>query len=450
MNFTSERLKLGANVKDPSNWEPGSVTPNHLNGLPLEPGGTTQLHVEIANGQTSAKFDIAFVFPAGDNVYAEADAWPVVNNGKRQGYLWSQTGSGTPNHYRILEAQYDAQPHDPNHGFNWRHLAIVILPKRDPRRWMADLPDDTKLNTLTIPGSHDTGTSAIAGRVTDLIVRSRICQNLSITQQLNVGVRFLDIRLDKDYGYEICHQDTMTALWMYKDCLVPVVDFLNENPTEAVVMSIQSDHGTTNAFHDDFLNMVAAAPFHTRILFDFVPLPLKDCRAKIVVLRRYWIDPKTNRHTPEESGAGFAFHEFKDQAGNSVGWPDNSDTFKIYGDGEVIRQQIGNQPVAIQDMYNLGTWMMASKVELIRKYLDAAKNTLPAAYFLNFTSCMATGHAWDDPRSFAVGENGINAALMTYMVINGAGRYGILPMDFVATPPEEALVDLLISTNFGR
>jgi 1-phosphatidylinositol phosphodiesterase len=453
VNFSGEDVKLWVTLDDESNWQdPIKDNPKiAYDGVQIAAGTSGRAHVEIANGQTSAGFQIGFtMLGSQDAAVVHTDAWPVVNGGKRQGYIWATQGAANKRQYRVLEAQYDAQPNDPNGGYDWRHLSLVILPRRDPRRWMADLPDTWLLRDLTLPGTHDSGTSAITGPASNSIARARICQNLSLTQQLNIGVRFLDIRLNKDNGYEICHVTTDTALWMYKDCLTPVMEFLTENDTETVLMSVQSEHGTTDAFHDDLLAMIDASPFASKIILDDAPPDLGQCRGKIVILRRYWIDPKTNRNKAGDPRAGFGFHAFKTQSGKDIGWPENSDTFTDQGEWNYVLQQDGGQPVAIQDWFDLQTRMQPSKVAAIEKYLNAASSMLSGTMFLNFTSCMASGHSWDDPRNFAVGEDGINAAVMIYLQRHGAGRYGVIPMDFVGTPPEEALVDLLISTNFGR
>ena len=61
---------------------------------------------------------------------------------------------------------------------------------------MARLADDAPLSGITIPGTHDSGArfggvAPVVDFVTALWVQ---CQNWTVTQQLNAGVRFLDVR----------------------------------------------------------------------------------------------------------------------------------------------------------------------------------------------------------------------------------------------------------------
>lgn len=59
--------------------------------------------------------------------------------------------------------------------------------KVDP--WMSKVSDNTKIKDLSIPGTHDSGAMHslfdVAGK----------CQDVSIIKQLDMGVRFFDIRL---------------------------------------------------------------------------------------------------------------------------------------------------------------------------------------------------------------------------------------------------------------
>ena len=55
--------------------------------------------------------------------------------------------------------------------------------------WMKELPDNTPLREMSIPGTHDSGALHSIGDVAGK------CQDLSIADQLAIGVRFFDIRL---------------------------------------------------------------------------------------------------------------------------------------------------------------------------------------------------------------------------------------------------------------
>ena len=68
-------------------------------------------------------------------------------------------------------------------------IPLNLYSKKDVMPWMSYIHDDTKISDISIPGTHDSGATHsifdVAGK----------CQDLSIKQQLRVGVRFFDLRL---------------------------------------------------------------------------------------------------------------------------------------------------------------------------------------------------------------------------------------------------------------
>lgn len=112
---------------------------------------------------------------------------------------------------------------------------------------MARLPDDAPLSGLTIPGTHDTGARFGGGApVIDFVTALWVqCQNWTVTQQLNVGVRFLDVRChaEPDGTLRIHHRfvdEQLSLTDVLRECVV----FLEANPTEALVMRVQQEAST--------------------------------------------------------------------------------------------------------------------------------------------------------------------------------------------------------------
>jgi 1-phosphatidylinositol phosphodiesterase len=54
--------------------------------------------------------------------------------------------------------------------------------------WMGDIPDNVLVTALSIPGTHDSG-------CIDGPMGLAKTQNLDLAEQLDSGIRFLDIRL---------------------------------------------------------------------------------------------------------------------------------------------------------------------------------------------------------------------------------------------------------------
>ena len=64
----------------------------------------------------------------------------------------------------------------------------------NPSRWMEELPDDSDFSTILYPGTHDSGTYNLTPSNNDFSWASK-CQDLSIREQLAIGIRYVDIRV---------------------------------------------------------------------------------------------------------------------------------------------------------------------------------------------------------------------------------------------------------------
>jgi 1-phosphatidylinositol phosphodiesterase len=118
----------------------------------------------------------------------------------------------------------------------------------DLTRWMARLADHAPLSAITIPGTHDSGArfggaAPVVDFVTALWVQT---QNWTVTQQLNAGVRFLDVRChaEPDGTLRIHHlfvDEQLSLTDVLRECVL----FLAANPSEAVLMRVQQEASTT-------------------------------------------------------------------------------------------------------------------------------------------------------------------------------------------------------------
>ncbi|MEU9762561.1 phosphatidylinositol-specific phospholipase C [Streptomyces sp. NPDC047987] len=146
------------------------------------------------------------------------------------------------------------------------------------REWMGALPDATTLQRLTIPGSHDSG-ARYGGPWTE-------CQSTTISEQLNSGIRFLDVRCRVTNGSFAIHHGASYQNMMFGDVLGACWDFLAAHPTETVLMRVKQEYSeesdaTFRAVFDDYLDVRGWRP-----LFRIDPAlpPLGQARGKVVLL----------------------------------------------------------------------------------------------------------------------------------------------------------------------
>jgi hypothetical protein len=115
-------------------------------------------------------------------------------------------------------------------------------------KWMSKLNDNIKISELSIPGSHDSGTYKFDSKIK--ILKGFIkTQNIDILEQLNKGIRFLDIRtrINKKSEFDIYHSTIFVNI-NFDDVLNQIFHFLKNNNTEFIFFMLQNEGGKGNFF----------------------------------------------------------------------------------------------------------------------------------------------------------------------------------------------------------
>lgn len=176
--------------------------------------------------------------------------------------------------------------------------------------WMKNIPSDYLVSEINLPGTHDSCAQYI--RFSHI---SR-CQSKSVTEQLNMGIRLLDIRVKFDgEKLKICHSflnckkdKRKKEDLLFDDVLKSCKDFLMQNPTETILMIFKREAGKNEeATYDYFYNTFVKNSefFYTR---NKVP-SLASVRGKIVLLNRCGANVENAEYSDENSGI------------NLSGWP---------------------------------------------------------------------------------------------------------------------------------
>ena len=125
------------------------------------------------------------------------------------------------------------------------------------RNWMSWLPDRTRVWSVAMPGSHDTGSFGYARRdlvPSDLNVTTLVQTNESradFRTQLNNGIRFWDMRLAKvsdtlGDNINIFHGSFYTGTNL-NEALTAAQEFLRDNPRETLVISLKKEQNFQQA-----------------------------------------------------------------------------------------------------------------------------------------------------------------------------------------------------------
>jgi 1-phosphatidylinositol phosphodiesterase len=307
---------------------------------------------------------------------------------------------------------------------------------------MRNIPDNTRVTTLSIPGTHDS--CSIDGPL-----GFAKTQNLDLAHQLNAGIRFLDIRLAHYQDNLFAHHNAVHMEKSYADILDICSSFLGEHPAEAILMSVKEEERfdsilgrfapseSFGKFRRDPVNWVIRSntfeeAFKARtwqhiedpsLFYNFpAPLPggkpavvnrvltpettLGEIRGKIVLLRRF--------EAGQEVGSDF------------TNWPKNqhfrSDSTLIYN---------------VEDCYlNPGE---DSKYDCINSHIEEARRGDPGDFYITFASAVGV-------KAIRYSKI-INKYLNIYLAGLPEGRVGIIVTDYFEQPGD--LVSNVIKMN-GR
>ena len=282
--------------------------------------------------------------------------------------------------------------------------------------WMAQLPDYRLLSEITIPGTHDSGTQYV-----QLAFFSK-CQALSISEQLEAGFRYLDIRLglDEDGVFQLMHgftkcktgafsSEALRLSAVLSDCYA----FLDAHPTETVIFAVKQEHGDelVRVFEETLDANIQAEESHW-LLTDTMPT-LGQARGKLVLLRRY----EDAADLGERAGIPFLW---ANQNGSS-----NTDL-------NAAREDNGSYSLWVQDRYEFGT---EDKWNAFTAGMDAARDRVSgdiAVHFLSTKGTMAYGHPWSFAKTLNRRLMEANLALDGWVIV-----------DFASAP----LAERIYSTN---
>lgn len=189
-------------------------------------------------------------------------------------------------------------------------------------KWMKNIPDETPLSMISIPGTHDSA----ARFTTAPTPRIFCCQDMSVKNQLLSGARFLDIRLILSHNkFKAVHffircrkeKELSSGTLLFDDILCDTAEFLKENPTETVIVSIKMDSGVNvKDFYKSFRSRYIDTQKDLWYTENKIP-KLEAVRGKIVLMRRCMLG--TNDLSSVDNGLDFSYWE--DQKGTDSPLP---------------------------------------------------------------------------------------------------------------------------------
>ena len=267
--------------------------------------------------------------------------------------------------------------------------------------WMARLDDDTPLNEVFIPGTHD------SGALYSFLGVSGKCQSYTVGEQLSMGVRFFDIRLQlRGSELAVVHSFVDQRL-TFDEVLDEIKVFLTQNPSEFIIISIKEDADAQEPELPFEKAVEDTLSEHLGSLLSTdknVPSSVGEARGKAHIVSRY-------------GGASIGISA-------SAGWADST-SFEL---GELF----------VQDYYAIDT--VEAKMHDINSAFSVAEKK-NHALVLNFTSCYLSDGF---PPAHAPTTAKLINPILSELIINGDAAPCIFVSDFVT--PE--LVRQILNKNF--
>lgn len=286
--------------------------------------------------------------------------------------------------------------------------------------WMASVPDHVNLSSLSIPGSHDTMTYGMPDNIW------LQCQNSNLSTQLRAGLRYFDMRgrlVNDTIG--IYHSIAYTG-YTLTDVARDVFGFLEENPSETVVMRLKEegkpvgDARDANRTFEDVFNDFrftkdTAAGFEKHLFqpgppsaqADFLPT-LGAARGKVVLLQEF----------PSEDGPYGLLWDSPLMELEDLWVVPSAD-------------HLGEKWAAIEKALDLAREAPDDNSALHVSHLSASVGVLPI-------------EAAAGPRTRRE-IRGMNDRTGAWLEAGGRGRTGVVIVDF----PGQRLVDAVIARNEG-
>ncbi|MQB52715.1 1-phosphatidylinositol phosphodiesterase [Rahnella sp. RcJ3] len=265
---------------------------------------------------------------------------------------------------------------------------------------MSYFHDDTPLNQISIPGTHDSSTFGISGPA--LVVTQNHVNN--INKQLTDGIRFIDARCRHIENVFAMHHDRYYLNHMFGDVLNACYSFLAANPSECIIISVKPEYDESKCSRG-FAETFEKSYYNKDHWYVGNQVPkLGEIRGKIVLISRF-------------AGSSMGIH--------TSGWKDN-----------------GVSDIAgflhIQDKYNEHNEVY--KWHAIRDAWNfSASNNRLGWLTLNFTSI--AGKVGTSPYEYAVDKN---PELANYIIPRKEAG-GIVISDYYY---EGRITQKVIKTNF--
>ncbi|TWU77109.1 hypothetical protein ED733_008213 [Metarhizium rileyi] len=353
----------------------------------------------------------------------------------------------SPSTKSAVMKKLDDGPHDLTVVYVPNGALVAIFSSASLNAWMRELQDEWPLTVLSIPGTHNSPTCHTA-------LPSVRCQAVGVPEQLQNGVRFLDIRVSANTDDDVltlvhsAFPISLTGNKYFADMLQDIYKFLEQNPSEAIIMSVKRE-GTgkgTDAQMGKYLKTAYVDQRADRWWTDPRVPNLGEARGKVVLVRRFGLDEEM-----QNSGYGVDAQEWPDNCEDGVG---GGGGFRIQDFYEVTESQNIERKIE----YSRGQLERAAEQKFALAGMpDYDAEARPPPFFINFLSASNFFNATCWPERIAAK---VNPAVIEYLCGKhgqegqgpkqlrvGAAGTGIVITDWVGANDNWDLIRCIVGMN---
>ncbi|HDR3490505.1 phosphatidylinositol-specific phospholipase C [Bacillus wiedmannii] len=308
--------------------------------------------------------------------------------------------------------------------------------------WMSKVEDSTKLSKISIPGTH--GTMALHGAsfLDENLTRN---QTMSLPQQLNSGIRYVDMRVKRVKDSFAMYHGIVNQKAMFEDVLKEAIQFLKDHPTETILMRLKEETTPESGSLSFEEILKKYKDLNSSYFWDSSPVPtskrnnptLGDIRGQIVILQNFTAsqqyginyDSLNIQDTFEiENGPDGMYEKWNAVKTHLQNTNNNFNNDKIY------LNHFSGTGGAAAFLNNVYPWFVASGKE------NRNTDSSPKLIHTNLTN------AWSDfprDRNGQVYYGGMNTLGTELLQQGGIKHSGIIAADF----PGPGLIDNIIKLN---
>lgn len=279
-------------------------------------------------------------------------------------------------------------------------ISVSHFPLKEEKfaEWMENITDETLINQILLPGTHDSGATISIYDV------SGKCQDLTIEEQLNLGVRFFDVRVKNIENQLFIYHSFINQELLYESLLDDIYAFLDSHPSEAIIFSIKEESEPRGASiaTNELIEQIYYRNLSRWYLEKDIP-NLGELRGKIMLLSRY-----------DNNSVGLNLYD---------NWKDSS-TFDLNNDGVNFH---------VQDEYRLNN--NQSKYQSIVECIEYSSQA-PNVFTINFCS----GYIDNIFTNALTTSQYINPLMIDYFKNDNTRPLGIMLFDFYSLDIAEAIL----------